>query len=363
MIYLSKNNEDIKKDIFNNLTQILEFSDYIYTSDKSDLLNFIFEILDDSETLQDDILVKKFTANQLLSSGRTDGVLYIDKILSYIETNYNFLFYYKKLIGLNKIRYREKELKEKVSTHLAKVENDFRINKNSNNYRGKIYLLIKNLTELVENQIKEWEKYAPDKSKIYYKEILNYISGNSNYSGISDIINKKKQEWGPTTKEDLERVGRSAPFTNTHMFNKMDEIKESYSKTGKFEIMANLKKNREDNVDMHEFNEFDQKYTTQKQTFYAVEKEIEKYFEKLLIHNSFQESDVNQLNNLVGVLKNSINGINFEEVEIKQRIGQYKSFYDEIKRSVKDKNALNSFLNICNKILKCYQKRNIYSDC
>lgn len=222
----------------------------------------------------------------------------------------------------------------------------------------------KNLSkEQIIKIIKEWKKYAPDKSKIYYKEILNYISGNSNYSGISDVINKKKQEWGPTTKEDLERVGRSAPFTNTHMFNQMDKIKQSYSKTGKYEIMANLNKNREDNVDMHEFNEFDQKYTTQKQTFYAIEKEIEKYFEKLLVHNSFQESDVNQLNKLVDMLKNSINGVDFEEVEIKQRIAQYKSFNDEILRSVKDKNALNYFFNICNEILTCYQKRNIYSYC
>ena len=226
------------------------------------------------------------------------------------------------------------------------------------------YNFPKNLSkEQIIKIIKEWKKYAPDKSKIYYKEILNYISGNSNYSGISDVINKKKQEWGPTTKEDLERVGRSAPFTNTHMFNQMDKIKQSYSKTGKYEIMANLNKNREDNVDMHEFNEFDQKYTTQKQTFYAIEKEIEKYFEKLLVHNSFQESDVNQLNKLVDMLKNSINGINFEEVEIKQRIAQYKSFNDEILRSVKDKNALNYFFNICNEILTCYQKRNIYSYC
>ena len=226
------------------------------------------------------------------------------------------------------------------------------------------YNFPKNLSkEQIIKIIKEWKKYAPDKSKIYYKEILNYISGNSNYSGISDVINKKKQEWGPTTKEDLERVGRSAPFTNTHMFNQMDKIKQSYSKTGKYEIMANLNKSREDNVDMHEFNEFDQKYTAQKQTFYAVEKEIEKYFEKLLVHNSFQESDVNQLNKLVDMLKNSINGINFEEVEIKQRIAQYKSFNDEILRSVKDKNALNYFSNICNEILTCYQKRNNYSYC
>ena len=223
MIYLSKNNEDIKKDIFNNLTQILEFSDYIYTSDKSDLLNFIFEILDDSETLQDDILVKKFTANQLLSSGRTDGVLYIDKILSYIETNYNFLFYYKKLIGLNKIRYREKELKEKVSTHLAKVEKDFRINKNSNNYRGKIYLLIKNLTELVENQIKEWEKYLENKNNEQNQNNNNYNYDYSENNITNQILRRDINVSGSNNKRENSSEINTKNSRNNYDLRKIDE--------------------------------------------------------------------------------------------------------------------------------------------
>ena len=165
LLYLSKNNEDIKQDIFKILTPILEFSEYIFINDKSDLLNFLFEFLNDSETLQEFILSKKFKQSKIPYNQPTDGIFYIDKILSYIETNCNYLFYYKKLMHLNKIRYREEEIKEKIKIHINKVENDFRLNKYANNYKGKIYLVIKNITNLVNGQIKEWNRYIEDKEK------------------------------------------------------------------------------------------------------------------------------------------------------------------------------------------------------
>lgn len=220
----------------------------------------------------------------------------------------------------------------------------------------------KNLSkEQIIKIIKEWKKYAPDKSKIYYDEILKYLNGNSDYSGISDIISQKKNEWGPTTKEDLERVGRGAPFTNTHMFNQMEKIKQSYNKTGNYEIMANLNKNRDDNIDMLEFNQFDEKFLNQKKNFYIIEKKIESYFEKLIIHNSFQKSDIEQLNNLVELFKNSINGIELEEIEIRQRISQYKSYKGEISKILSDKNAIIYFFDVCDTMIKCYEKIDIYS--
>ena len=210
--------------------------------------------------------------------------------------------------------------------------------------------------------IKEWKKCAPDKSKIYYDEILKYLDGASDYSGISDIINKKKNEWGPTTKEDLERIGRSAPFTNTYMFNQIDKVKQSYSKTGNYDVIANLNKNREDNIDMSEFSQFDQKYSNQEQNFHTVEKKLESYFENLIVNRVFQDSDVNLLNKLVGLFKNSINGIHFEEVEIKQKISLYKNYRASIIKIVNDKNALIYFTDICDTILECYQGRNIYNN-
>ena len=170
LLYLSKKNESIKRDIFEKLTQILEFSEYIYINDKSDLLNFIFEILDDSETLQDLILSKKYKPTKSLFNEDIEGILYIDKILSYIETSCNYLYYYKKLMHLNKIRYREKDIKQKIEIHIQKVNNDFRMNKYVNNYKGKIFSSIKNITNLVNGQIKEWEKYTEDKDKKAFKE-------------------------------------------------------------------------------------------------------------------------------------------------------------------------------------------------
>ena len=221
----------------------------------------------------------------------------------------------------------------------------------------------KNLSkEQIIKIIKEWEKIAPSKSKIFYDEILKYLNGGSDYSGISDIINKKKNEWGPTTKEDLERVGRGAPFTNSHMFNQMDKVKQNYNKTGDYEITAKLNKNREDNVDMYEFNQFDQKFSNQEKTFHDAEKKIETYFENFIVNKEFHESDIKQLNKLVELFKNSINGINFEEKKKKKKISLYKSYKDNIFTIVNDKNALIYFSNICDTITNCYSERNNYNN-
>ena len=169
LVYLSMNNDQIKQDIFTILSQILEFSEYIYINDKSDLLNFIFELLNDSETLQDYVLSMRFKPTKMQYNDNIDGVLFIDKILSYIETNWNYLYYYKKLLYLNKIRYREDDIREKIKLHITKVENDFTLNNNINNYKGKIHSAIKIITDLVNNQIKEWNKYLDDKKNIINK--------------------------------------------------------------------------------------------------------------------------------------------------------------------------------------------------
>ena len=192
LLHLSKNNENIKQDIFNILTSILEFSEYIYNKDKTDLLNFIFGLLDDSESLQDFILSKKFKASKVPYNEPLDGIFYIDKILSYIETNCNFLYYYKKLIHLNKIRYREEELKEKVKMHINKVENDFRLNKYTNNYKGKIYKTIKIINNLINKQIKELDKYIDEREKEDKKidKLSSNISDDSQDDNINININK-----------------------------------------------------------------------------------------------------------------------------------------------------------------------------
>ena len=128
IIHLSENKEDIKRKIFMDscdfsfLNNLLEFSEYIYPKDKSDLLNFIFEMLKDSESLQEYIVVGK------KKQSKSDKVLLIDKILEYIETTYNYLYFYKKLMNLNKVKYKKEEIKEKIKLHIKQVQ-DFKIKK------------------------------------------------------------------------------------------------------------------------------------------------------------------------------------------------------------------------------------------
>lgn len=211
--------------------------------------------------------------------------------------------------------------------------------------------------------IKEWIKYIPHQIQVYYIEIINYLEGYSNNSGISEIIERKKQEWRPTTKEDLERIGRSAPFTNSHMFNQMDKIKENYNKTGNYEIIANLNKNREDNIDMHNLNQYDQKFFEKEKQFHMIEKKIESIFENIIYTNSLNNIDVNSLQKNVELFQNLINGLNFDENLIKSKISLYKSFKDNIQRIIKDKNAINFFGEICEIIISCYKKKDFYGIC
>ena len=89
--------------------------------------------------------------------------------------------------------------------------------------------------------IMQWRSFIPyENIQIFFNEIINYLGGFSSNSGINEIIQKKKEEWGPTTEKDLERIARNAPYINSIMFNQMDEAKNSYNKTGEYEINAKL---------------------------------------------------------------------------------------------------------------------------
>ena len=173
LIYLSENNEDIKQKIFIKLQFILEFSEFIYKKDRSVLLDFIFDLLNDSESLQECILsgkLKLTEKNQSLNL-KHEKVLHIDiridKILGYIETSYNYLFYYKKLMNLNKIGYKVEEIKEKISLHMKQVSDDFKTKKKrSNNYKWKISKAIKLVKNKVLSQIKEWDNIIEEKHKL-----------------------------------------------------------------------------------------------------------------------------------------------------------------------------------------------------
>ena len=226
------------------------------------------------------------------------------------------------------------------------------------------YNFPKNLSkEQIIKTIKDWKKVVPQANKEFYQEILNYLNGNSDFSGISETINQKKKEWGPTTKEDLERIGRNAPFINTQMFNQMEIVKENYDKNGNYEIMANLNKNREDDIDMQRLNQYEQQFSQQEMNFRIVEKKLNSFFEHLTTTRTLKNSDVEEVKQLVVSFRNLINGIGFGEVEIKQKISLFKNYKENIKTIFIDKNALNFFSSICDEIISIYLKKDFSSNC
>ncbi len=226
------------------------------------------------------------------------------------------------------------------------------------------YNFPKNLSkEQIIKTIKDWKKVVPQANKEFYQEILNYLNGNSDFSGISETINQKKKEWGPTTKKDLERIGRNAPFINTQMFNQMEIVKENYDKNGNYEIMANLNKNREDDIDMQRLNQYEQQFSQQEMNFRIVEKKLNLFFEHLIMTRTLKNSDVEEVKQLVVSFRNLINGIGFEEVEIKQKISLFKNYKENIKTIFIDKNALNFFSSICDEIISIYLKKDFSSNC
>ena len=183
----------------------------------------------------------------------------------------------------------------------------------------------KNLTnEQVIKHVKDWKKPIPKQIEIYYDEMLNYLYGNSNVSGITNIIEKKKKEMGPTTEEDLARVGRAAPFVNTDMFNQMDKVKQSYEKKGDFEIKAHLNRNQDENAEMKDLNVNDQNYVKQAKIFHQIEKEIETFFYKVCQNFQMSSLEFNMFNKNVEQFQNFITGMNPGESEILEKINLYK---------------------------------------
>ena len=202
LIYLSENNEDIKQKIFIKLQYILEFSEYIYNKDRSVLLDFIFDLLKDSESLQECILSGKLklTGKNQKENLKHEKVLHIDirieKILKYIETSYNYLFYYKKLMNLNKIGYKAEEIKEKISLHMKQVSDDFKTKKQkANNYKSKINKALKVVKIKVSNQIREWDNFIVEKHKHdKLKENINNQELKRGKTSISPKENKFPRE-------------------------------------------------------------------------------------------------------------------------------------------------------------------------
>ena len=219
----------------------------------------------------------------------------------------------------------------------------------------------KNLTnEQVIKIVKEWKKIIPKKIQIYYDEMLNYLYGNSNVSGISDKIEKKRKEMGPTTEEDLARIARAAPFVNTNMYKQMEKVKQSYEKNGDYDIKAHLNENQEENVDMKDLYNNDQKVAEQERYFNQIEENIESFFKKIQSKSQINDSDFKMLFENVDKFQIYYVAMNFGEEKIKYKISLYNSFKESTYKNlvgIVTETVINKLLEICERIIACYNKK------
>ena len=152
LLYLSRGNEDIKISIYVILLNLfVDLSELVVYDDNSKLIEqrkkllyFIFDLVNDSETLQshllgDSSLLKKYIyEDQILSKMKVNvnDLIKINKILDFIETNPDFLVLYQKLLNLNKVQYKKGEIARYIISHieLVKFKEKNEINQESDNY-------------------------------------------------------------------------------------------------------------------------------------------------------------------------------------------------------------------------------------
>lgn len=188
-----------------------------------------------------------------------------------------------------------------------------------------------------------------------YDEMIRYISGNSSYSGISDIVEQKKKEWGPTSKYDLQRISKSSPYVNTNMFNQIEEVKNSYEKNGNYEINALLYKNKEENKLMQDLSETNKRHEFLLNEFLKNEADIENLLD-LIIKKIENKMDFSKEDYEIKLLIQKFNsyGIELGKEDVKDKINKYDTLSKKAFSVYKTKN--NPISSYCQLIIEEYKK-------
>ena len=87
------------------------------------------------------------------------------------------------------------------------------------------------------------------------------------------------------------------------MHKQYEQVKNSYDKTGSYDIRAHLNENPEDNIDMRDLNNYDQKFEEQKKYFKILENKIESFFNSVFYNSPIKENDFNALKENVDLLE------------------------------------------------------------
>ena len=197
----------------------------------------------------------------------------------------------------------------------------------------------KNLTkEQIIKIVLDWEKFIPyAEIKVFYDEIIFYLNGRSDTSGISGIIEQKRKEWGPTTEKQLSRIAKATPFINSRMHNEMERVKQSYQ-NGNYEIKAKLYQNQNDDVEMADLNKNDQNVEELVLKFNEMEKKITNIFKSINKNLKIDDSDCENIAQYIKSFEANIKVINPGEDDIKKKLNCLKVIKKIFKNTKKMKN-------------------------
>ena len=201
----------------------------------------------------------------------------------------------------------------------------------------------------------DWKKFIPNAEiKVFYDEIIFYLNGRSDTSGISGIIEQKRKEWGPTTEKQLSRIAKATPFINSRMHNEKERVKQSYQ-NGNYEIKENLYQNQNDDVEMADLNKNDQKTEDLIKKFNETEKKIESIFKKINKNIKIDDSDRETIEQYKKSFEANIKVINPGEDDIEEKIKLFEGYKKDLQKYKKDEELKKYLLKKIVEIENCYK--------
>jgi len=216
----------------------------------------------------------------------------------------------------------------------------------------------KNLTkEQIIKIVLDWEKFIPyAEIKVFYDEIIFYLNGRSDTSGISGIIEQKRKEWGPTTEKQLSRIAKATPFINSRMHNEMKRVKQSYQ-NGNYEIKAKLYQNQSDDVEMADLNKNDQNVEELVLKFNEMEKKITNIFKSINKNMKIDGSDRENIAQYIKSFEANIKVINPGEDDIKKKIKLFEGYKKDLQKYKKNEELKKYLLKVLEDIENCYKNQ------
>ena len=176
------NNDEKKENFFLYMKNILELCEYLFKDNLTILLNFIFIILKDSQTLQENLLSENENDKNIIVEKKNKNLIKIHKIFEYLKISHNFLYFYKKIMTLNCVSFKRDYISKKIKDNMKEIDNkSFEENYNR---------ILKRTVNEIKSIINEREIFLKKKLKTATMKLNNFNMINDDPKDLKEIILK-----------------------------------------------------------------------------------------------------------------------------------------------------------------------------